>query len=331
MYRKELSSGKILSDNGLLLLSILIATIFRGTALIFFPQHFTVELPILSILKINSIPEIPISYNLLINIVLCILFIIFFQKGVSHYSLIRTRSLLPIFFALILSSFNPNIANANLNYLLLLALTYIYLQLFSCYHDEFPQVKVFNISTCMSFLGLLDIRLLCLMPVFWYVLYEYKALTLKSFTASIFGLLSAFWMLGSYLLITEQTLVPIYDLFTEFTEIGQRPYTPLSNSRIIYLAVIATTCTISILNSRSISEKLRIRTKMKSIRISLISVNMLSVFFSTSELLLAATTVPMSLLLSYFFSSSSGWIYKFFFILFIIAISINFTFMLWKY
>ncbi|MDD6211455.1 MAG: hypothetical protein PUB21_12730 [Bacteroidales bacterium] len=331
MYRKELSDGKIMTNNGLLLIAVLIAAIFRVTALFFFPQSFTVELPIFTILGLDSTPDFPIAANILINIVLGILFIVIFQKGVVHYSLIRSRSLLPLFFALVLSSFNPNIANANLSYVLLLALTFIYFQLFDCYHDDFPQVKVFNISTCMSFLCLLDIRLLCLMPVFWYLLYEYKALTLKSFTASIIGLFSAFWLLGSYLLLTGDSPQAIGILFREFTEIGHHTHAPLSNSRIIYLAVIATTCTISILNSRTISEKLRIRTKLKSIRISLISVNMLSVFFSTSELLLAATIVPMSLLLGYFFSSSSGWLYKLLFMLFIAAIFTNFFFLLWKY
>ena len=329
--RRKLYSNEFLrAEPFLIALSIAIAIGFRLSAFIWFEQRFTDELPLFSVLGFQ-LPPAPLAVMVTLNVLLGVCFVTLMQLQVTNHSLLRSRNFLPLFFALILSSMNPNIANANLNYILLLVLIFIYFQLFNCYHIDYPQVKVFNLSVVMGFLCLLDIRLMCLMPVFWYMLFSYKALTVKSFMASLLGLGMAFGLLALYLYITGADVASMRPLFREFTEIERQPHSPLTRARGIYLGTIFPVCSISWLNLKRSPEREQIRVILASNRVALVCTNMLSVFFLTSDLLLAATIVPMTILLGYLFSSVSGWFFRILFVLFIAAVFTNFVFLLWKY
>ena len=314
----------------LIAFAIAVAIGFRVSALIWFEQGFSIGLPLLYVLD-YELPKVSLAAVVILNVVLCVSFVTLMQFNITGHSLLRSRNFLPLFFALILSSLNPNIANANLNYVLLLALIFIYFQLFNCYHDPYSQTKVFNVSLVMGFLCLLDIRLMCLMLVFWYMLFSYKALTAKSFVASLLGLGAAFGILFLYLLIRKSDISSMAVLFREFTEIERQPHSPFTWARGIYLGTIFTLCSISWLNLKRTPEREQIRIILGGNRVALVCTNMLSVFFLTSDLLLAATIVPMIILLGYLFSSISGWFFRILLGIFAAAVFANFVFLLWKY
>jgi hypothetical protein len=314
----------------LVVFSIVKAVGFRVYSHNWYRHDFSANLALLSVFGWAA-PSLPLAYAVGLNVLFGIYFIARMQLEITNHSLLRSRSFLPLFFALILSSMNPNIADANLNFILLLALIFIYFRLFDCYHIDYPQLRVFNVSVVMSFLCMLDVRLMCLMPVFWYMLFCYKALTMKSFAASLLGLGTAFGLLALYLFIAKSDLSSMGILFREFTEIERQPHSPFTWARGIYLGTIFTVCTISWLNLKRRPERTQTRVILASNRVALVSTNMLSVFFLTSDLLLAATIVPMTILLGYLFSSVSGWFYRTLFFLFVAAVAANFFLLLWKY
>jgi hypothetical protein len=314
----------------LVVFALIMAVGFRVSALIWYQQGFLIDLPLFSVLGWEA-PSLPLAYAVGLNVLLGICFVALMQVEITNHSLLRSRSFLPLFFALILSNMNPNIADANLNFILLMALVFIYFRLFDCYHLDYPQLKVFNVSAVMGFLCLLDVRLMCLMPVFWYMLFRYKALTMKSFAASLLGLGTAFGLLAFYLFVAKSDASSMRILFRAFTEIERQPHSPFTWARGIYLGTIFTVCTISWLNLKQSPERTQTRIILASNRVALVSTNMLSVFFLTSDLLLAATIVPMTILLGYLLSSFSGWLYRILFFLFIAAVSTNFFLLLWKY
>ena len=323
----------VIFNTKLFLLAVVISAGFRVFAF-FDPQQqhiFSLELPVFSLLELK-IPFFSIAYTVGLNILLALCFVALFQQNATKYSLLRTRSLLPLFFALILSNLNPNIADTNLNYILSLGLMFVYFRLFDCYDLENLQLKAFDLSVCMGFMCLLDIRLVCLMPVFWYVLFSYKALSAKVLMASLFGLFAAFGLLLIYLAITGKEFSSIFPIFIEMTEIDRQFFSPRTIARMVYLGTIFVTCFISYLNLMKNVDGVRIRVIMGSLRVALISTNMLSAcLFPSSDLMLAATIVPMALLLGYLFSSVSRWRYKLMLLLFIAAVITNFVFLLWRY
>ena len=319
------------SNAGLFFLAVVIVVGFRVSAFFYSQQTFAVDLPILSLLGVK-VPFLPVVYAVGLNALLAIGFVFLFQLSVLKYSLLRTRSLLPFFFALILSNLNPNISGANLSYILSLGLLIVYLRLFDCYDLEDLPLKAFDLSVWMGFLCLLDIRLVCLMPVFWYVLISYRAFSAKVFMASIFGLTTAFGLLFISLVVAGKELSSMFPIFREMTEIDRQFFSPRTIARMVYLGTIFVTCFISYLNLKNNIDGVRVRVIMGSLRVALICTNMLSaLLFPSSELLLAATIVPMALLLGYLFSSVSGWAYKLLFLVFISAVVTNFVFLLWKY
>ena len=332
--REEKNQRKsVIFNTKLFLLAVIISVGFRVFAFLDPQQQqvFLLDLPILSLLHLK-VPFFSIIYTIGLNVLLAFCFVFLFQYNTTKYSLLRIRSLFPFFFALILSNLNPNISDTNLNYILSLGLMFVYFRLFDCYELENLQLKVFDLSVCMGFLCLLDIRLVCLMPVFWYVLFSYRALTAKVFMASLFGLSTAFGALLIYLIFTGKEFASIFPIFREITEIDRQFFSPRTIARMVYLGTIFVTCFISYLNLRKNADGVRIRVIMGSLRVALICTNMLSAcLFPSSDLMLAATIVPMALLLGYLFSSISGWFYRILFFLFTAAVITNFAFLLWKY
>ena len=320
-------------NTGLLLLAVAIAVGFRVSAFFYSEQTFSVEPPALSLLNLK-VPFFSIGYSIGLNVLLAVCFVLLFQRKTTKFLLLRTRSLLPLFFALILSNLNPNIADANLNYILSLGLMFVYFRIFECYEYDAENLplKVFDLSAWMGFLCLLDIRLVCLMPVFWYMLFAYRAFSARVLMASLFGLGTAFGLLLIYLIVTGQEISSMFPIFREMTEIDRQLYSPRTIARMVYLGTIFVTCFISYLNLRNNADKVRVRVIMGSLRVALICTNMLSVMlFPSSELLLAATIVPMVLLLGYLFSSVTGLWHKTLFILFVSAVVATFVFRLWSY
>ena len=318
---------------GLFLLAAIIAVGFRVSAFFYSEQTFSVEPPVFSLLNLE-VPLFSIGYSIGINILLAFCFVLLFQQKAIKFLLLRTRSLLPFFFALILSNLNPNIADTSLNYILSLGLMFVYFRIFECYEcdAESLPLKVFDLSAWMGALCLLDIRLVCLMPVFWYMLFAYKAFSARVFMSSLFGLGAAFGLLLIYLIATGQEISSIFPIFREMTEIDHQLYSPRTIARMVYLGTIFVTCFISYLNLRNNTDKVRVRVIMGSLRVALICTNMLSVMlFPSSELLLSATIVPMALLLGYLFSSATVLWHKVLFVMFVSAVVLTFIFRLWSY
>ena len=109
--------------------------------------------------------------------------------------LIREKNYLPLVLYLLLTSTNflffPLNATSISAFFIIIALYFLFIS----YHDTFSQDKIFAMSFSVGIGSLIWIQILWFVPLFWYGMYLFKSLNLKTFSASILGLATVYWFL----------------------------------------------------------------------------------------------------------------------------------------
>lgn len=117
------------------------------------------------------------------------------QKSNYELGLIREKTLLPLFLNLFLISTNPKFFPLNPAsfgvFFMIVAMNF----LFMGYHDRNARSLVYNLSLIISLGSLLWIHILWFIPLFWYGLYRFRMLTVRSFLASVVGVVTIYWFL----------------------------------------------------------------------------------------------------------------------------------------
>ena len=156
----------------------------------------------------------------------------------SEFRLIRVRSFFPFFlFCLLGGSFLPVLPlnGAALSTLLLTLSCY---RLFRSLDHGFESRAVFDATVLLALASVFQSRLLWLMPAVWLVMGVLQVLNLRSFLASILGMLCVFWIIGgisfligdfAFLLAYAKDLVG-FELFN---------IAKISSSEITYIAFLA--------------------------------------------------------------------------------------------
>lgn len=130
--------------------------------------------------------------------------------------LIREKTLLPFFFYLLLVSTNPDFMPVRSTAVGVFCLILAIYQLFTAYHDERAAARLFNAGLILGVGSLLWIHLLWFMPLFWYGMYCFRALSARTFVAFLLGVMTIYWfLLGCCVWINEYTLLtqPFHALF----------------------------------------------------------------------------------------------------------------------
>lgn len=96
-----------------------------------------------------------------------------------------------------------------------------YVTAFRCYDNKLSTGWMFYSSLCLGMASLLFVKTLYFLPLVWLTAYsQLQALSWRTFGASLLGLITPYWFIGSWLLLTQQPLLMV-DHFDDLWTFGQ--------------------------------------------------------------------------------------------------------------
>lgn len=246
----------------------------------------------------------------------------------NKYTIIRTRTFLPVLiFILLMSSWNEtHIASGSH-----LALTLFIFSLFfalSMFHDKNASEEAFTGSILISIGSIFINPLIFIIPVFWIGFMIMQSFSLKTLLASIIGTLTP-WILYLSGLFIFNPNVDLWHTFKLDTTLQLNLLTyPLIN--IVYIILMAVILIISLVGMYSIYSRdaIHTRNKLNFLLLLLISFLMLSfVFRNQFTLFLPFIGLLFTFLVSHPFSLKQN---NFYSIVFIVFCVINIAFVISK-
>ncbi|HET9570458.1 MAG TPA: hypothetical protein VFP20_03500 [Bacteroidales bacterium] len=221
----------------------------------------------------------------------------------SEFRLIRVRSYFTFFlFCLLGGTLLPNLTLSGATASCFLFILAIF-RLFRSLDHGFENRAVFDTAVLLTLSSIFQSRMLWLVPAIWMVMGILQVFSLKSFLASLLGILSVFWIIGgvsfligdySYLLAYSKDLLqfqlfPIYGVTS--TEI----------SYIAYLAVLMISAIISFWPKQHL-DKLRTRNYLNSVLLLWFAMLILWFFSSNDESYMLPLLGLSALVMAHFFS-----------------------------
>ena len=172
--------------------SIAAACLLSLTAFFFYePQVYGTE-GVMSPLFKNLLPS---HFGILINFGAILISGLLLLWINNTYTIIRAHSSLPILFFLLFECSNPELTTTlrigNLLVPIILLSTAL---LYSTYQSIRPQNQSFTFSLLITAGSLLWSPLIFFLPLFWIGLYQTRSLNLKSFCASVVGVITVLWL-----------------------------------------------------------------------------------------------------------------------------------------
>lgn len=221
----------------------------------------------------------------------------------SEFRLIRVRSFFPFFlFCLLGGTFLPVLPlnGAALSSLLLILSCY---RLFRALDHGYESRAVFDASVLLAMASVLQSRLIWLMPAIWLVMGVLQVFNLRSFLASILGMLSVFWIIGgisflmgdyAFMLAYVKDLVG-FQLFN---------IAEISSSEITYIAFLAVLMISAIISfwPKQHLDKLKTRNYLNSVLLLWFALLILWFFSSNDESYMLPLMSLSTLVIAHFFS-----------------------------
>lgn len=226
-------------------------------------------------------------------------------------ALIREKSYLPMLLYLLFISTNIDFFPLKSTSLGVFCLILAIYQLFISYHEPESRENAYNAALLISLGSLLWIHLLWFMPLLWFGMYKFRALTIRTFLASLLGISTIYWFVLGW--------CAYYQDFSLFSV----PFSILLRFRISSLAEFSTSQWISILTisgltiisainiiTHDMEDSLRSRQYLGFLIIMAIwSFILFFLYGQVSEEFLQTACVPTSLLIGHFFTvTRSRWI-----------------------
>ena len=265
-----------------------------------------------------------------INTIIILFCAFLLQRINSIFALIRSRTLFPLLFFLLLEGSNPDLTTTlNTGNLLSLILIISLFTLFSSYQKEKTQRHAFGLSLYIGCGALLWSPFIYLMPVFWIGMYYMRSLTGKTFAATLLGLITVGWIILSIHwifglpLYTENLLVSLSE--NHIHELKNSTYTQL-----IYILPTLILGIISIINSlyNNFNDKTRTRAYNGFINLILIvTVIAITVHFNETNIYLPILNTCVALQAAHFFTNTRN---KPAIILFYIVLTFYFSLYVWS-
>lgn len=253
-------------------------------------------------ISINDVLQSPFLDHL-IQFVLLLGIGMALQYMSSEFRLIRVRSFFPFFlFCLLGGTFLPVLPlnGAALSSLLLILSCY---RLFRALDHGFESRAVFDASVLLAMASVLQSRLIWLMPAIWLVMGVLQVFNLRSFLASILGMLSVFWIIGGIsFLMGDYAYVLAYvkDLLGfQLFNIEE-----ISSSEITYIAFLAVLMISAIISfwPKQHLDKLKTRNYLNSVLLLWFALLILWFFSSNDESYMLPLMSLSTLVIAHFFS-----------------------------
>ena len=247
--------------------------------------------------------------------------------------LIREKTLLPfLFFALLTSSnvdFFPLRSSSIGVFCLILALY----QLFISYHDPEATDRAYNASLILGVGSLLWVHLLWFMPLFWIGMYNFRTLNIRTFVASMFGIMTVYWFMFGWCFM-ENDFRPFTIPSTSLFKISLFSFMQTSVVdwiRIVLVSILTLVSSVNIL-THEYEDNLRTRQFLFFlIMMALFSFGLFLLYEQSSEEFLEIACVPASILIAHFFTVNRGkylfWLFQFT----VASLIILFTLRVWNF
>lgn len=252
------------------------------------------------------------------------------QRGSFLLLILKGKTLLPFLFYLLLNSTNASsfpIQSTSFALLFLLAAIF---ELFNSYQKLVNIGRIFNATMFIAIGSLFWVYLLWFIPLFWFGLYRFRLLNVKSFLASFLGFFTTYWFVlawcvwehdYSFLVIPARSLANIDLIFlNENIQIGR--LIPFFIIMFILIAIVA---------FNKIENTLRTRHYLSFLLVFCVySFSLIFLYGQDIANILSIFYVPTSVLMSYFFSNKRGFITYLIYYGMLMVLVILFVLRLWN-
>jgi hypothetical protein len=238
--------------------------------------------------------------------------------------IIREKTLLPFLLYILLISSNPSFFPLNSTSLGIFCLILSFYQLFTSYHNPGVIQKSFNAAFFIGIGSLLWIHILWFLPLFWWGMYNFKALTPRTFLSSLIGVGLVYWFLLGWCVWRHDYTpftIPFASLLNVGLPDGFGALRLIDGIQVLYVAFLAIIAIVNILLHEH-DDSLRTRQFLSFLIMFLVASSALFLYKQSSDELLDATCMPASILISHFFTVEKGkkrlWLYYILMIPFIV-------------
>ncbi|MGM9733806.1 MAG: hypothetical protein ACI3YT_06775 [Prevotella sp.] len=136
-------------------------------------------------------------------------------------ALIRIYSRMMSCSYILMMCMSPFLCHSTSTMLLSICTVATFIALFITYQDKQSMGWTFYGFTSLGIASLIDVRMLYFAPVLWVAMVFYlRSMTLRTFLASIFGLLCPYWFLSLYLIYTDD-FTPAMEHFSQLAQFGR--------------------------------------------------------------------------------------------------------------
>ena len=237
--------------------------------------------------------------------------------------LIRKKTYFPFLFYALLTSTNPDFFPFKSTSIGVFCLILALYQLFTSYHSPEATNKAYNVSLIIAVGSLLWVHILWFLPLFWVGMYNFRALNIRMFVASLFGVLTVYWFVLGWCVWRQDFTaftVPFISLFKirALTVLGAGLIDWL---QILLVAGLTLLASINII-THEYEDNLRTRQFLFFLIIMVLwSFGLFFLYEQSSEEFLEMACVPASILIAHFFTVNQGkyifWLFHFSILLFI--------------
>lgn len=218
--------------------------------------------------------------------------------------LIREKTFLPLLFYILFVSTNPYFFPFKSASLGVFCLIFAIYQLFTSYHDDRSMDKAFNAALLIGIGSLLWVHLLWYLPLFWYGMYLFRSISVRTLVASLLGVTTVYWFVLGWC-VWQNDFTPLSAPFASLCNlqwIGGQGDGLLDWVGVGYVALLATAAALNILIHEH-EDNLRTRQFLSYVILMTVwSFALFLLFEQSAEEFLEVACVPASILIAHLFT-----------------------------
>ena len=279
----------------------------------------------------------PFFANKYVAFACSLLFTIGIGLQITHlngkYGLIRGKTSLPYVFTIFLLSASPALIFMTTSHLGVVAILLCVDRLFDSYHNQKSSRQAFSIGFIIALGSLVIPGILLFLFVFWIGFFQMRSFSLKSFFASLFGVVMIYWLAISYLFFQQQIDDVYIRFISEINIMDSISVLWMDMGSIITFSIYTIVVLIVIIGSYvdKFKDKIQVRTNLSFLKLTFIF-SVLAYFFITLHpqfYLVTAIVISGFIFAHYFALVDKKW-KVYFFIVLVVFYLLNYLYLLIK-
>ena len=296
---------KTLSDSPYVILTLAVCLSCWITGYIYsigFPlEENRVVLPLWGVLC-NLLNYKPVAYITGFLVIVLCAFVI--QRMSDREVLISERTRLPFMLFILLVSTDPELLSLRAITVVLLCIVFMVFELFNSYQSPESTGKLFNAGVLLGSAVLLMPQIFLLVPVLWFGIYKFRCLNMKSFAASVTGILIIYWFVIAWCVFINDFSIftSLYLSITGFDIISLSSFQPYHVG--LVAVVILLIMAYVYIKSDALSNSVRVRMMLSFLlNMAVWLVILILLYSNETDLFFAVLCIPVSILVAYFFEN----------------------------